>query len=106
MAELLRPPPHRGPLIAAGAVVFTVGLVLEQLRVHPGAGWQLALAGLAALLLLWLGVQAPLEAGRPRAHESVLLVCGLAALAIALSQLARVLGADLNAVFGGATIWV
>ena len=30
--DLLRPPAHRGPLIAAGAVVLAVGVVLEELR--------------------------------------------------------------------------
>ena len=32
MLELLRPPPHRGPLIAAGAVVLATGLALLELR--------------------------------------------------------------------------
>ncbi len=30
--DLLRPPAHRGPLIAAGAVVLALGIVLEELR--------------------------------------------------------------------------
>ena len=30
--ELLRPPSHRGPLIAAGAVLVTVGVLLEEIR--------------------------------------------------------------------------
>ena len=32
LPELLRPPPHRGPLIAAGAVLLTLGLGLVELR--------------------------------------------------------------------------
>ena len=32
LLDLLRPPAHRGPLIAAGAVVLAVGVVLEELR--------------------------------------------------------------------------
>ena len=32
LLELLRPPAHRGPLIAAGTVLFTVGIALEELR--------------------------------------------------------------------------
>ena len=32
LLELLRPPAHRGPLIAAGAVLFTVGIALEEQR--------------------------------------------------------------------------
>lgn len=105
MRELLRPPPHRGPLIAAGAVVLTVGVAGEQLRVHPGHGWQLAVAGSLAALVLWLAVQAPLDAGRPRAHESALIVSGLALLAIALVRFAEVLGAEFRDLLGGPTIW-
>ena len=30
LAELLRPPPHRGPLIATGAVLVTVGVALRR----------------------------------------------------------------------------
>ena len=35
--ELLRPPPHRGPLIAAGAVVLAVGLAPAELRLRGDA---------------------------------------------------------------------
>ena len=97
MRELLHPPGHRGPLIAAGAVVLTVGVALEQLRLSPGAGAQLLVAGALAATLLWLGLQARLEGGRPPAYQSVLVVCGLLALYVALLRLADVLGAD----FGG-----
>ena len=34
LLELLRPPAHRGPLIAAGTVVFTVGIALEEVRLE------------------------------------------------------------------------
>src|SRR3954451_19015673 len=77
--ELLRPPPHRGPLIAAGAVPLTVGLALTDLRLQDS----LARGLLAAILLVpgaliyWLGAQAPTEDGRPPAYQSVLLVTGL-----------------------------
>ena len=97
MRELLHPPGHRGPLIAAGAVVLTVGVALEQLRLSPGAGAQLLVAGALAATLLWLGLQARLEGGRPPAYQSVLVVCGLLVLYVALLRLADVLGAD----FGG-----
>ena len=33
MLDLLRPPPHRGPLIAAGAVALAAGLGLAELRI-------------------------------------------------------------------------
>jgi hypothetical protein len=105
--ELLHPPGHRGPLIAAGAVVLTVGVVLEQLRVDPGAGVQLAVAGALAAVLLWLGLQGRTEGGRPPAYRSTLVVCGLLALYLALLRLADVLGAELGGtdVPAGALTW-
>jgi hypothetical protein len=98
LADLLRPPPHRGPLIAAGAVVLAVGLALAELRltidqVSPVVRF-LALA-FAAGLTLGLGLQAPNEGGKPPAYQSVLLVTGLLLLYGALLRLADVLGAEL-----------
>src|SRR5215208_436932 len=104
LRELLRPPPHRGPLIASGAVALTVGVALEQLRLSPGNGWQLAIVGPLAVLLLWLTLQAPLEGGHPPAYQSALAVCGLLALYLALLRAARVLGADFDTFLPTATI--
>src|SRR4051794_39642741 len=56
--ELLHPPAHRGPVIAAGAVVLSVGVALEQVRLRPGAGAQLLVVAALAVVLLWLGLQA------------------------------------------------
>ena len=95
LLELLRPPAHRGPLIAAGAVVFTVGIALEELRLDeqlPDAVHMLILA-LAAGLMVGIGLQAALEDGRPPAYQSVLLVCGLLLLAAMLLELSDLLGA-------------
>lgn len=93
--SLLRPPSHRGPLIAAGATVLTVGVVLQQARLPDVApGWQALVCGSTAALLLWLAVGSPLEGGRPPAYQSVLIVCGLLNLAAALVHLAEALGAD------------
>jgi len=49
MHELLHPPGHRGPVIAAGAVLLTVGVALQQLRMDWSPAVQfLILAVLAA----------------------------------------------------------
>lgn len=107
MRELLRPPAHRGPLIAAGAVVLATGLLLAQLRLEDpvGDGVHLAAAALVAALLLGLGVQARLEGGAPAAYQSVLLVTGLMLLAVALVRLADVLGAGDDGYPAGAFVW-
>lgn len=92
---LLRPPSHRGPLIAAGATVLTVGVGLQQWRFDDlDAGWQLLICGALSALMLWLAVGAPLEGGRPPAYQSALIVCGLLLLVPALAHLADVLGVN------------
>ena len=99
LAELLRPPPHRGPLIAAGAVVLATGLALMEVRLSGDTlapGLHLVILGAAAALTLALGLQAPNEDGRPPAYQSVLLVTGLLLLYPALLRLADVLGAELG----------
>jgi len=105
--DLLRPPPHRGPLIAAGAVLVTVGIALEEIRLHDKlpTGLHLAILALAAAAIYALGGQARPE-GRPYAYQSVLLVCGLLLLFPALLTLADVLGADLGEAYSaGAFLW-
>jgi hypothetical protein len=105
--ELLRPPAHRGPLIASGAVVVTLGIALEELRLSDklGNGVHLAILVLSAAVMLGLGVQFRPEGGRPPAFQSVLLVCGLGLLYAALLTLANVLGADFDRFSPGAFVW-
>jgi hypothetical protein len=105
--ELLRPPPHRGPLIAAGAVALGVGIALEEFRLADklGTGVHMAILLLAGVLIYWLGVQAPNEDGEPPAYQSVLLVTGLALLLAGLLTLADVLGADFDGFPAGAFVW-
>jgi len=108
LLELLRPPAHRGPLIAAGAVLFTAGIALEELRLDDALpnGVHLLIVAAAAALILGLGLQAQLEEGRPAAYQSVLLVCGLLLLEVALLELAEILGADFFDGFpAGAVVW-
>jgi hypothetical protein len=102
--DLLRPPAHRGPLIAAGAVVLAVGVVLEELRLGDtlAIGVHVLIAGLTAAAILGIGLQAPTEGGRPPAYQSVLLVTGLLLLYVALLRLADALGADFGAGGDGA----
>jgi len=94
--ELLRPPPHRGPLIAAGAVVLATGLVLFELRLMNELSdvAHFLVLGVPAGVILALGLQAPNEDGKPPAYQSVLLVTGLLLLQPALLRLADVLGAE------------
>jgi hypothetical protein len=107
LLELLRPPAHRGPLIAAGAVVFTVGLALAEVRLDdslPRVVHVFVLA-LAAALIYGLGVRAEPEDGRPPAYQSMLLVCGLLLIEGGLVQLARLLGAGFDAFPAGTFVW-
>ena len=106
LLELLRPPPHRGPLIAAGAVLVTVGIVLEEIRLDDKLplGVHLLILALFGGMFYALGVEVRQE-GRPYAFQSVLLVCGLVLLAPALLTLADVLGADYEQFPAGALVW-
>jgi hypothetical protein len=105
--ELLRPPPHRGPLIAAGAVAFGVGIALEEIRLADklGTGVHMVILLLAGALIYWLGAQAPNEEGQPPAYQSVLLVIGVLLLFAGLLMLSDVLGADFDGFPAGAIVW-
>ncbi len=106
LLDLLRPPPHRGPLIAAGAVLVTLGVALEEIRLDNklSTGVHLVILALAAGVIYALGVQVRQE-GRPYAFQSVLLVCGLLLLFPALLTLSDVLGADFGGFPAGALVW-
>jgi hypothetical protein len=106
MHELLHPPAHRGPLIAAGAVVLSVGVALEQSRISPGAGVQFLIVAALALVLLWLALQERYDGGPPHSHVTVLIVAGLLAAAGALLRFAD-LFVDFEAeVPSGTIVWV
>jgi hypothetical protein len=95
VSSWLRPLPFRGDLIAAGAVVLAVGVLLLEARFADtwAAGPRLLVAGAAAALLLALGLRAPVEGPTPRIYVSVLLVAALPLVATALVVLAQALGA-------------
>ena len=103
LRELLRPPPHRGPLIAAGAVAVAVGVAVAVFR--AGDSWPRA-ATVAILLgsgslLYWLGAQAPNEDGEPPAYQSVLVATALPLLFAGLV----VLGAGYDGPGPGTLLW-
>jgi hypothetical protein len=102
--DLLRPPPHRGPLIAAGAVVLAVGVMLAELRLGGAVGVavHVLITGVTAGVILGIGLQPAGEGGRPPAYQSVLLVTGLLVFEAFLLRLADLLGADFGAGGGGA----
>lgn len=104
----LTPHPHRGDLIAAGAVPLTLGVLLLNARMDAtwGDGVFLVLDALACALVLGMGLLAPREGEQPRSFQQVLLLSGLALGLLALSRLAQVLGADepLNA--SGSLTWI
>jgi hypothetical protein len=107
LRELLRPPPHRGPLIAAGAVALTVGVALEELRLAdrlPTAVHMVILLTSGGLLY-WLGAQAPTEEGKPTAYQSVLLVAALPLLYAGLLTAADAFGAEFDPLPAGALMW-
>lgn len=93
--HLLRPHPHRGDLIAAGAVPLTVAVLMLDVRMDAtwGNGIHLVITGLACALVLGMGLLAEREEPFPRAYQTVLLLAGLSLLAVTLLRLAQVLGA-------------
>ncbi|MDO8213440.1 hypothetical protein [Conexibacter sp. CPCC 206217] len=92
--ELLRPHPHRGDLIAGGAVPLTVALLLINLRLDDswGNGVFFVLNLLACAIVLGMGVLAPMEEETPRAYQLVLQLSGLVLLFVTLMRLAQVFG--------------
>jgi hypothetical protein len=108
LAEFLRPHPHRGDLIGAGAVPLTVALLLIQIRLDAswGTGVFLVLTGLACAALLAMGILAPMERERPRSYQVVLQLCGLVLLFVTAFRLAQVLGADEPLDSDGASFWI
>lgn len=88
MLEALRPPAHRGPLIAAGAVLVTLALVVLEVRFTNRSDLVHLLELVpAAVLMYGLGMQARTEGGRPPAFQSTLLLCGLVLAGLALLEL-------------------
>lgn len=106
--EALRPHPHRGDVIAAGAIPLAAGVVMMNVRMDDrwGAGIHLVLTALVLALVLGMALLASLEEGRPRAYHTVLLVTGLVLAAVVLYRLAQVLGSDRPLAAAGARTWM
>lgn len=104
--DRLRPHPHRGDVIAAGAVPLALAAIVIELRMTQWPlGPRFGVIGVIAALLLTMAWLAPLEGDSPRVYHSVLLVCGLLPLVVALVLLAEVLGASRPPGAGG-LFWV
>jgi hypothetical protein len=101
----LRPHPHRGDVIAAGAVPLSLFAFVVSLRMTQwGVGARFAVVGLIAGVILAMGFSAQQEGDSPRAYHSLLLVAGLLPLIVALQELAEVLGAS-RPPGNGAEVW-
>ena len=107
-AALLRPHPHRGDIIAAGAVPLTVALLLIDVRFAGkwDDGVLFAVMALAAALMLGMGLLARMEEEAPRAYQSALFLSGLALAAAAILRLADVLGASGTDPSSGTALWM
>jgi peptidoglycan/LPS O-acetylase OafA/YrhL len=102
------PHPHRGDLIAAGAGLLTIGVLLVNVRMDTrwGTGIFLVLDLAACALVLGMGVLAALEGERPRPYQQVLLLAGLLLLLATLFRLDQVLGTNRPLSHAGARVWV
>ena len=93
---MLRPLPHRGDVVAAGAVALAALVALLQLRFNDvwGDGVHLVYAAGAAGFSGALALQAPREGPEPRAYQSALLATTFALAIPTLARLAQLLGSD------------
>ena len=105
---VLTPHPHRGDLIAAGAVPLALGVLLLNVRMDAtwGDGVFLVLDALACALVLGMGLLAPLEGERPRSYQQVLLLAGQLLGFVMLLRLAQVLGVEDPLMEAGTRTWI
>jgi|GEM_PF-2505692 len=103
--SFLRPHPHRGDVVAAGAVPLAVVAIVIELRMRQWSlGPRFVVIALIAGLILTMGWLSELEGPAPRPYHSVLLVAGLLPLIVAFQLLAEVLGAHRPPGSGG-DVW-
>jgi hypothetical protein len=104
---MLRPEPHRGDVIAAGAVTLAALVALLQARFDAvwGNGVHLLYTAGALELVGTLALRAPQEGPSPRAYQSALFVVSFVVAGLALARVAEIQGAD--GVRSGASVaWI
>jgi hypothetical protein len=104
----LRPEPHRGDQVAAGAVVLTTAIYVLEARFANtwGAGIRFVIDALALFAVAALAVQSPVEGERPRAYQSVLYIATFFLAAVTLNNVADILGADNPPQASGTVVWI
>src|SRR5436190_23726321 len=104
----LRPEPHRGDQVAAGAVVLAVAIYVLDARFAStwGAGIRFVIDALATFMVGALAVQSPVEGERPRAYQSILFIATFFLALATLINLADILGADNPPNASGTVVWI
>lgn len=105
MLAVLRPHPHRGDVVAAGAVLLTLFTVMVNLRMAGdwSKGVMLVVTAVLALLVIAMVFQPGSGDETPRPYESVLYVASFLLLLLTLVNLARVFGSHGGS---GTFVWV
>jgi hypothetical protein len=93
---MLRPLPHRGDVVAAGAVALAALVALLQVRFDDawGKGIHFVYAAAALAFVGTLALRAPREGDAPRAYQSALLAVTFALAVPTLARLSLLLGSD------------
>lgn len=108
IADLIRPHPHRGDIIAMGVVPLTLAVVVADGRMDDAWSSLVHVLFVYAFLAFVHGMAmlAPLEREEgPRAYHSVLLICGLVLAVLAVFRLGELFGAEELASNSGALTW-
>ena len=91
---MLRPLPHRGDVVAAGAVALAALVALLQIRFDDawGKGIHFVYSAAALALVATLALRAPREGDAPRAYQSALLAVTFALAVPTLARLSLLFG--------------
>lgn len=108
LLDRLRPHPHRGDVVAAGAVVLTTLAFVLEIRFDSAwaAGVRLLVFALALGLVGTMAALAPMEGETPRTYQAVLYVASFLLAVLTLATLADALGAGGGGDFpAGTFVW-